>query len=44
MFTTLVEKSPLLSMENFDLNEDVEWFVCRRRAPSMVSIFSQKNL
>lgn len=42
MFTTLVEKSPLLSMENFDLNENVEWFVCRRRAPSMVSIFPRK--
>lgn len=39
---TLVEKSPLLSVENFDLNENVEWFVCRRRTPSTVSIFPRK--
>lgn len=39
---TLVEKYALLSVENFDLNENVEWFVWKRRTLSMVSIFPRK--
>lgn len=44
MFMALVEKSSLLSVENFDLNENVDWFVCRRRTPSTVSIFPRKKI
>lgn len=39
---TLVEKYALLSVENFNLNENVEWFVWKRRTLSTVSIFPRK--
>lgn len=42
MFMTLVEKYALLCKENFDLNENVEWFVWKRRTLSTVSIFPRK--
>jgi len=42
MFMTLIEKYALLSVENLDLNENVELFVWKRRTLSMVSIFPRK--
>lgn len=42
MFMTLVEKYALLCMENFDLNENVEWFVWKRRMLSTVSSCPRK--
>lgn len=39
VFMLLVEEHAVLSMENFDLNENVEWFCWEGRALSTVTIF-----